>query len=168
MSTDTKHSKVKLSNFGFSGALFLKLADPCMKFGITMTKNILGPLATMASPFTIIGAFQRKLCGRAVIATRRSVVARIRKGITLVISNEYMDDAFRVVKSLKSSGEEIDRVCETVKQKIEKQKDGFLGMLLATSDAPMLVKMLTVKGVTRAVKGAVRVKRGFDNMDKNV
>ena len=68
-----------------------------------------------------------------------------------------MDDAFRVVKSLKSSGEEIDGVCETVKQEIQKQRGGFLGMLLATLDASVLVKMLTVKGVMRAVKGAVRV-----------
>ena len=157
MSTDTKLSKAKLSNFGFSGALFVKLAGPCMKFGITLTKNILGPLATMASPFTINGAFQRDLCGRALIATRRSVVVRARKGITLVISNEYMDDDFRVVKSLKFSGEEIDGVCGRVKQEIEKQKGGFLGMLLATLDASVLVKMLTVKGVIRAVKGAVRV-----------
>ena len=168
MSTDTNRSKAKLSNFGFSGALLVKLAGPCMKLGITLTKNILGPLATMASPFTINGAFQRKLRERAVIATRRLVVVRARKGITLVISNEYMDDAFRVVKSLKSSGEEIDGVCETVKQEIEKQEGEFLGMLLSTLDASMLANMLTVKGVMRAVRGAVRVERGYNNMDENV
>ena len=168
MPTDTKRSKARLSNFGFSGALLVKLAGPCMKVGITLTKNILGPLATMASPFTINGAFQRKLRGQAVIATRRSVVVRAKQGITLVISNEYMDDNFIFVKSLKSSGEEIDGVCETVKQENEKDEGGFLGMLLATLDASMLANMLAVKGVMRAVEGAVRVERGYNNMDENV
>ena len=49
------------------------------------------------------------------------------------------------MKSLKSSGEEIDGVCETVKQEIEKEEGGFFGMLLATLDASMLANMLTVK-----------------------
>ena len=94
-----------------------------------------------------------------------SSVVRAKKGITLVISNEYMDDAFRVVRSLKSSGEEIDGVCETVKHEIEKQEGGFLGMLLATLDASMLANILTVKGVMRAGEGTVT---GYNNMDENV
>ena len=71
----------------------------------------MGPLATMTSPFAINGAFEIKFHGRAAIAIRISGAVRARKGITLAISNEYMDDACRVVKSLKSSGEEINGVC---------------------------------------------------------
>ena len=41
-------------------------------------------------------------------------------------------------------------------------------MLLATLDASMLAHMLTVKGVMRAVEGAVRVERWYNNMDENV
>ena len=165
MSTDTKRSKAQSSSFKFSGTLLGKLGGPYMKAGITVAKNILGSLAATALPFAINGAFQRKLRGRAAIATRRSGVVRARKGITLVISNEYMDDAFRVVKSLKNSGEEIDGVCETIKHEIEKQEGGFLGMLLATLDASMLANILTVKGVMRAGKGTVT---GYNNMDENV
>lgn len=168
MSTDTKRSKAQSSSFKFSGTLLGKLAGPYMKVGITVAKNILGSLAATALPFAINGAFQRKLRGRAAIATRRSGVVRARKGITLVISNEYMHDAFRVVKSLKNSGAEIDGVCETIKHEIEKQEGGFLGMLLATLNASMLANMLTVKGVMRAGKGTVRVETGYNNMDENV
>ena len=87
MLTDTKRSKAQLSNFGFSGALLGKLAGPYMKVGITFAKIILGPLATMASPFAINGAFERKFHRRAAIAIRISGVVRARRGITLVISN---------------------------------------------------------------------------------
>ena len=122
MSTDTKRSKAQSSSFKFSGTLLGKLAGPYMKVGITVAKNILRSLAATALPFAINGAFQRKLRGRAAIGTRRLGVVRARKGITLVISNEYMHDAFRVVKSLKNSGEEIDGVCKTKKHEIEEQE----------------------------------------------
>ena len=168
MSTDTKLSKAQSSSFKFSGTLLGKFVGPYMKVGITVAKNILGSLAATALPFAINGAFQRKLRGRAAIATRRSGVVRARKGITLVISNEYMDDAFRVTKSLKKLGEEIDGVGETVKHEIEKQEGGFLGMLLATLDPSMLASMLTVKCVMRAGKCTVSVETGYNNMDENV
>ena len=138
-----------------------------MKVGITLLKNILGLLATMVSPFAMNGAFQIKLRARAVIATRTSSDVRARKCITLVISNEYMDDSFRVKKSIKSSGEDIDRVCETVKHEVEKQEGGFLSMILATLDALILANMLTVKGLMRAGKGVVRVERGYNSMNEN-
>ena len=60
---DTKSSKAQSCSFGFSDALLGKLAGPYTKVGNTVAKNILGPLPTMASPFAINGAFQRKLRG---------------------------------------------------------------------------------------------------------
>ena len=97
-----------------------KLAGSYVKVDITVDKIILGPLATMASPFVINGAFQRKLRGRAARASKRSGVVRERKGITLVISNNYMDDAFRV---------QVKKLVEFVKQnhmKLKNKKVDFL------------------------------------------
>ena len=44
-----------------------------------------------------------------------------------------MNDIIKIVKSWKDSGVSIDGVTETVKDKIKKQKSGFLGALIATS-----------------------------------
>ena len=78
-----------------------------MKVTVPLTKNVLLPLATMASASAIIGAIQIKMCGRGVI--------RAGKIIILVIS---CYDIIRIIKSLvirkSSSGLLIDRFRETV------------------------------------------------------
>ena len=67
---------------------------------------------------------------------RRGVIIK-GKGITLVISNEDMGDIIRIKKSLGKSGLLIDRVSETGKHEIKKQKVGFLGVrnLIETLDS---------------------------------
>ena len=82
---------------------------------------------------------------------RRGVIIK-GKGITLVISNEDMGDIIRIKKSLGKSGLLIDRVSETGKHEIKKQKVGFLGVrnLIETLDSWMLKPMLTGKGDVRA------------------
>ena len=60
---------------GFLGDLLGKLAGPLMKVAAPLAKNVLTPLATMASVSAIDGAIQRKMLGRDVV--------RAGKGITL-------------------------------------------------------------------------------------
>ena len=48
------------------------------------------------------------------------------KRFTLFISNEDLNDIIKIIKSLEDSGVLIDRVTETVKHEIKKQKGGFL------------------------------------------
>ena len=107
---------------GFLGTLLGKLAGPLMKFDVLLAKNVLAPLATMASATAIDGAIQKKI---RVLGIVRAV-----KGITLVISNEDMDEIIRIAKLLQNSGIWIDGVSETVKRKIKKQESGFIGILL--------------------------------------
>ena len=64
--------------------------------------------------------------------------ARAGKGFTLLISNEYMSDIIKIIKSLEDSGVLIDGVTETVKYEIKKQEERFLGGLLA----PIAVSIL--------------------------
>ena len=52
--------------------------------------------------------------------------------ITLIISNEEMDDIMKIVKSLEDSGLLIKGVSETIKNEAKEQKGGFLSMLLGT------------------------------------
>ena len=52
---------------GFLGDLLGKLAGPLMKVAVPLAKNVLTPLATMASVSAIDGAIQRKMLGRDVV-----------------------------------------------------------------------------------------------------
>ena len=52
--------------------------------------------------------------------------------ITLIISNEEMNDIMKIVKSLEDSGLLIKGVSGTIKNDAKEQKGGFLSMLLGT------------------------------------
>ena len=73
MSMDVKLSKAQLPKIiqsgGFLGVLLCKLAGSLMKVGVLLAKNILGPLATIASTSAIDGAIQRKMRGWDVVRT---------------------------------------------------------------------------------------------------
>ena len=71
------------------------------------------PLAAMASSSPIDDAIQRKMCEWELIRTG--------KGITLVISNEYIN-VIIVTKSLENLGVIIDGVNETLKHEIKKMR----------------------------------------------
>ena len=70
-----------------------------MKVAVPLDKNVIVPLATMASVPAIDGAIQRKVHGRGMIATNRVGVVRTGKVITLVISNEDIYDCIRLLNS---------------------------------------------------------------------
>ena len=76
-------------------------------------------------------------------------VVKAGKGITLVISNEDMDDIIRIIKSLASLEASNDGVSETVKQELKKQEGG-LRALLGTLDASMFGNILTGKWIMLA------------------
>ena len=86
-------------------------------------------------------------------SNKLSGVVRARKGITLVISKEDMDDIISIIKSLENLGVLIDRVWKTVKDETKEQESGFLGMLWGTLGASILGNILTGKSVMRAGKG---------------
>ena len=58
---------------------------------------------------------------------------------TLIISNEEMEDIMEIVKSLEESGLLLEGASEAVKDKTKEQKFGFLGMLLGTLSASLLL-----------------------------
>ena len=99
MSTDIKLSKAQLSKLiqsgGYLGAFLGKLAGPLINVGVPLPKMFLAPLNTMASTSVIDGAILEKM--------RRNVVTKAGKRIILVISDEYMDDIIRIIKSLENS-----------------------------------------------------------------
>ena len=70
ISTDITLSKAHLSKIiqsgGFLDALLSKLADPLIKVGVPLTKNLLAPLATMRSASAINGVI-KKNCVKEVL-----------------------------------------------------------------------------------------------------
>ena len=73
--------------------------------------------------------------------------------ITLIISNNEMEDIIKLVKSLEDSGLLLKGVTETVQNEVKEQKGGFLSMLLDTLGASLSGNLLTAKGIYRAGKG---------------
>ena len=131
----------------FLSALLGKFAGPFMKV-VSLNKNVLAPLATMASASVIDGAIREKILERRVVTGR--------KGFTLVIS-----DVITIIKSVENLGVLIHGVSKTLKYKIKKQEGGYLGMLLGTLIASMLENMFTRNGAMRTGEGVMRAGRAI-------
>ena len=86
--------------------------------------------------------------------------------ITLIISNDEINDIIKIVKSLEDSGLLLKGV-ETVQNDVKEQKDGFLSMLLGTLGASLLGNLLTGKRIYRAGKGKGIVRAGYGNSRNN-
>ena len=75
-----------------------------------------------------------------------------------------MDDILEIVKSLEDSGVLLKGVIETIQNKAEEKRGGFLSMLLGTLGASLLGDLLTKnlsdKGTIRAGEGTIRAGYG--------
>ena len=150
MSKDTKLSKAQISKIIQSGGSFgLWLGN----LGKKVITDLAIPLARDNLPGNLtsnaINKFERKTSGKGAVGTR--------KGISLFISNEDMNDIIKIIKSLEDSGVLMD---ETVKHEIKIQEGGFLGALLAHLAAQLVqpetssvVKGISGRGVRRAGRG---------------
>ena len=73
--------------------------------------------------------------------------------LTLIISNEEINDIMKIVQALEDSNISLKGVTKTVQNEVKEQKGGFLSMLLGTLGASLLGNLLTGKGIYRAGKG---------------
>lgn len=83
-----------------------------VKIPVPLAQNVLVPLATMASASVIDGAIQNKM--------RRKGVVRTRKGITLIVMNEYLDAIVEFRRLLNNSNVSIYGVAKTEKNEIKR------------------------------------------------
>ena len=97
-------------------------------------------------------------------ATDAAIHKRLfRSGLrTLIISNKDMNDIMKIVRYLEESGLLIKGVSETIEDVANKQKGGFLSMLLETLGASLLGNLLTGKGAiaTSQGQGIIRKSEG--------
>ena len=90
--------------------------------------------------------------------------------ITLIISNEEMNDIMKIIQTLEDSDILLKGVTKTIKNETKEQKRGFLRMLLGTLEASLLGNLLTGKEILRAgcgnKKGRGIVRSGTGNNKK--
>ena len=79
---------------------------------------------------------------------------------TLIISNNEMENAMKIVISLEDSGLLLKGVSETIQNEAKEQKGGFLSMLSCTLGASLLGNFLAGKGINRAGAGFNRAGHG--------
>ena len=109
-----------------------------MKVAIPLAKTVLAPLRITAAVSAIDG-IQRKIHGSGTL--------------TLIISNEEMNDIMKIVQAPEDSNILLKGVTKTIKNETKEQKAGFLSMLLGTSGASLLGNLFTAKGIVRAGAG---------------
>ena len=73
--------------------------------------------------------------------------------MTLIISNEEMNDIIKIIQDLEDSNILLKGVTKTIKNETKEQKGRFLSMLLGTLGVSLLANLLTGKGILRAVSG---------------
>ena len=166
-STDIKLSKTQLSKMIQSGGFLGRLLGPLLKTGLPLIKNVIKPLAkSVLIPLGLTAA------ASAADAGIHKKILGSGNMITLIISNDQMNDIIKIVKSLEDSGLLLKEVTKTGQNEIKEQKEGFLSMLLGTLDAGLLGNLLTGKGPTatsqgrgiyRAGKGKGVLRAGYGN-----
>ena len=67
--------------------------------------------------------------------------------ITLIISNDEMEDILKIIRPLEDSGLLLKGVSETIQNKAKEQRGGFLSMLLGTFGGSLLGDILFVKKI---------------------
>ena len=166
-SADIKLSKTQLSKMIQSGG-FLNFIRPLTKIVLPflknsakpLIKNVLLPLGLTSVGSAADAGIHKKILGSG----HRSSDLASRK-TTLIISNDEMEDIFKIVRSLEDSGVLLEGVSETIRNEAKEQKGGFLSMLLGTLGASLLGDVLIGKGIAKAGygfkgKGTIRVGYG--------
>ena len=154
-SIDIRLSKTQLSKMIQSGEFFGRLLGPLPKSGLPLISNVIKPLAkSVLIPLGLTAA-----ASTADVGIHKKILES-GNNITLIISNDEINDIIKIVKSLDDSGLLLKGVTETVQNELKEQKGGFLSMLLGTLGASLLGNAIFGKGIYRAGKGKGIVRAG--------
>ena len=147
-------SKSQVYKIGQSGEVLGTFLEPLLKIGYSLVKNVLKPLAkSVLIPLRLTPAAS---------ATDAAIYKEMFRSdtMTLIHSNEEMNEIMKIIKSLEKSGLLIKSV-SMIENVAKEQKGGFLGMLLRTLSARLLGNLLTGKGTIRASEGTIKAGHKF-------
>ena len=155
LSTDIKLPKTQLSKMIQSGGFLGKLLGPLLKTGLLLMKSVIKPLAkSVLIPLGLTAA------SVADAGIHKKILGSGHNNMTLIISNDEMDDILKIAKSIENAGVLLKGVSETIQNEAKEQTGGFLSMLLGTlgasSHGNILSKGLSGKGVIRSGEGSKR------------
>ena len=169
-STDIKLSKTHLSKMIQSGGFLGRLLGPLLKTGLSLMKSVITPLAeSVLVPSGLTAAASAADAGihKKILGSGKSPLdLALANNTTLEISDDEMEDIFKIVKSLVDSGVLLTGVSKTIKNEAKEQKGGFLSMLLGTLVASSLGDMLFGKAVIREGEGIARV--GYESKRSSI
>ena len=156
-STDIMLSKTQLSKMIQSGGFLGRLLSLLLRTGLPLMKSVIKPLAKIVLvPLGLTAAAS---------AANAGIQKKSEDLVTIIISNDEMDDILKIVKSLEDSGVLLKGVSETIQDEAKEQRGGFLSMLIGTLGASLLgdllTKKLSGKGVIRAGEGVIRARYGL-------
>ena len=112
-----------------------------------LAKKVLIPSGLTVAASTTDAAIHKKMFGSGII--------------TLIISNEKINDIMKIVKSFEESGLLIKSVSETIKNETQEQIGRFLEMLLRTLGAMLLGNLLTGKSTVRNSECTIKADKGI-------
>ena len=105
MSTDIKLSKAQITKIiqsgGFLGSLLSKLAGPLMKVAVPLAKKYFSSIRNNSSCFSNRSRNSKKIHGSGTM--------------TLIISNEEMNDIMKIIQALEDSNILLKGVTNTIK-----------------------------------------------------
>ena len=143
-SANIKLSTTQLHKLVQSGGFLGRLLGKLLKTGLSLIGNVFKPLAkSVLIPLGLT----------ATVSAADSAIHKKMFGsgfITLMISNEEMNNITKIVKSLEESGLLKKGIDKTIQNEAKKQKGVFLVMLLRILGASFLGNFLTGKGTIRA------------------
>ena len=118
-SANIKLSKTQVHEIGHSERFFSRFLAPLLNPGLSLTGNVLKPLAK--SILIPLGLTAAASATDAAIHKKMFV-----SGVTtLIISNEKMNDIMQIVKPLEESGLLIKDVSKTIENEAKEQTVGF-------------------------------------------
>ena len=104
-----------------------------------------------------INKFEKKVSAK--------IAVRAGKRFTLFVSNEYINNNIKIIKSLEDSGVLIDGVTKTVKHERKKQEGKFLGALIASLASSVVQPVIS--SVVKGISGRAVTRAGRRYMSKN-
>ena len=153
-----------------SGGFISRLLGPLLKSGLPVMENVIKLLAkSVLIPLRLTAAASAADAG----IHKKILGSGHNNNITLIISNDEINDIIKIVKSLEDSGLLLKGVTETVQNEVKEQKGGFLSMLLGTLGASFQGNVLAGEGaiatsqgqgINRAGEGVIRA--GYGNKNK--